>query len=336
AAAAEAASGARYKHAGEPFLDGLDIWLAAEMSGIRDDRAGERASTDFAMGQLGVDYAINENLIIGALGQYDWMDDKAREVFVDAGAVRGAELQGNGWMVGPYTAWRVRDTLTFDALALYGQSDNRVNPLGLYSDDFETDRYILRANLTGEFSSGPWTLRPQAGVTHFGESQKAYTDSLGISIPGQDISLGRLRAGPELVWRGETDAGGWLQVSGAIDAVWDYDSADMLTESGQLTGGSGDLRADARVAFAAQTRWGPQLRFEFGLAGLGVGDFKAQTARFELRVPLGAAARGGAIPMGPFGFELGAQCDVPGGGLHSALASQSGCNSGLASPAVRW
>ena len=335
ATAAEAASGARYDHADTPFLDGLDIWLAAEMSGIRDDRAGERTSTDFAMGQIGVDYALNENLIIGALGQYDWMDDKAREIFVEAGAVRGAEVQGNGWMAGPYMAWRIRDTLTFDALALYGQSDNSVNPLGLYSDDFETDRYMLRANLTGEFSAGPWTLRPQAGITHFGESQKGYTDRLGISIPGQDISLGRLRAGPELAWRGETDGGGWLQVSGAIDAIWDYDSADLLMESGQLTGGSGDLRADARVAFAAQTRWGPQLRFEFGLAGLGVGDFRAQSARFELRVPFGVASGpGGAIPMGAGGFGLSAQCDIPGGGLHTAFANQSGCNNGLANPAV--
>ena len=335
AAAAEAASRARYDHADAPFLDGLDIWLAAEMSGIRDDRAGERTSTDFAMGQIGVDYALNENLIIGALGQYDWMDDKAREVFVEAGAVRGAEVQGNGWMAGPYMAWRVRDTLTFDALAMYGQSDNSVNPLGFYSDDFETDRYMLRANLTGEFSAGPWTLRPQAGITHFGEDQKGYTDSLGIRIPGQDISLGRLRAGPELAWRGETDGGGWLQVSGAIDAIWDYDSADLLMESGQLTGGSGDLRADARVAFAAQTRWGPQLRFEFGLAGLGAGDFRAQSARFELRVPFGVTTGpGGAIPMGAGGFGLSAQCDIPGGGLHTAFADQSGCNNGLSNPAV--
>ena len=330
AAAEDASSRARYNNTETPFMDGWDIWLAAEISGISDDRAGERASTDFAMGQLGVDYLLNDDLIIGAMAQYDWMDDQAREVFVTAGAVRGAQVQGEGWMAGPYAVWNIKDTLVLDVSATYGESDNRVNPLGLYSDDFDTERFMLRANLTGEFRSGPWSLRPQAGITHFEESQDGYTDSLGIAIPGQDITLGRLRAGPQLAWRGETDGGGWLEVSGAVRAVWDYDTADLLTESGGLTSGGRDMRADAEIGFAAQTKWGPLIRFEFGMSGLGVSDYEAQTARLEIRVPFGAAGTvSGMRPLAGPGMGIASGCGIPGGGLHSAFASQRGCGSSM-------
>lgn len=331
AAAEEARSGARFDNSQASVLDGWDIWLAAEASGVRDDRAGERSKTDFATVQLGVDYLLREDLIVGAMAQYDWMEDEAREVFTNAGAVRGAQVQGNGWMAGPYAVWRVKDSLTVDGLAMFGESDNRVNPLGLYSDDFETERYMVQANVTGEMRSGPWTVRPQAGITQFKETQSAYTDSLGIKIPSQDISLGRFRAGPEVAWRNEFRDGSWLQLSGRLDAIWDYDSADLLTESGFLSSDETDLRADARIGVATQTKWGPLVRLEVGIAGLGAGDFRAETARIEIRVPFGSGglAQGvQSMAFGPAGMGMGGRCDLPGGGVHSAFASQSGCGGG--------
>lgn len=330
-AAEEADSGARFGNSQAAFLDGWDIWLAAEASGVRDDRAGERSKTDFAAVQLGVDYLLGDDLIIGAMAQYDWMEDEAREVFTDAGAVRGAQVQGNGWMAGPYAVWRVEDSLTVDGLAMFGESDNRVNPLGLYSDDFDTQRIMVQANVTGEMRSGPWTVRPQAGITQYKETQSAYLDSLGIKIPSQDISLGRFRAGPEVAWRNEFRDGGWLQLSGRLDAIWDYDSADLLTESGFLSSDETDLRADARIGVATQTKWGPLVRLEVGIAGLGAGDFRAETARLEIRVPFGSGGLAQGVQQmafGPAGMGMGGRCDVPGGGVHSAFASQSGCGGG--------
>lgn len=330
-AAEEADTGARFGNADAPFLDGWDIWLAAEASGVRDDRAGERSKTDFAAVQLGVDYLLGEDLIVGAMAQYDWMEDEAREVFTDAGAVRGAQVQGTGWMAGPYAVWRVKDSLTVDGLAMFGESDNRVNPLGLYSDDFETERYMVQANVTGEMRSGPWTVRPQAGITQYKETQSAYTDSLGIKIPSQDISLGRFRAGPEVAWRNEFRDGSWLQLSGRLDAIWDYDSADLLTERGFLSRDDTDLRADARIGVAAQTKWGPLVRLEVGIAGVGAGDFRAETARLEIRIPFGSGGLAQGVQQmafGPATMGMGGRCDVPGGGVHSAFASQSGCGGG--------
>lgn len=274
------------------FMEGWDVWFAAELSGVTDNRAGERAESDFGVAQLGVDRRVSDTLILGVLAQYDWMEDVSGEIFEEAGALTGARVEGEGWMAGPYAVWRIRDALILDALAMYGRSDNSVDPLGLYEDDFETGRFMLRANLTGQLAAGPWRVRPQAGLTHYEETQDGYTDSLGIVIPEQTVSLGRFRAGPEFAWRHAGDRGGWLEVSTALTAVWDYQTAELFNEAGVLTGGDDDLRADARLGLSALTPWGALIRLETGLAGIGAEDFEATTGRFEIRIPFGAAGRG--------------------------------------------
>jgi hypothetical protein len=292
-----------------PVLDGWDIWLAAEISGIRDDRAGGETESDFGVAQLGIDYQVGENLILGLLAQYDWMDETAQDVFENAGAIRGARVEGEGWMSGPYAVWRIQDSLVLDALAMYGQSDNVVDPLGLYRDDFETGRFMLRANLTGEFTSGSWRFRPQATMTHFEETQDGYIDSLGIAIPEQSIAIGRFRAGPEIAWRHEAARGGWIELNTSLRAVWDYQTASLLNEAGALAGGNEDLRADARFGLSSQLPRGIFVRLETGFAGIDMGDFEATTGRFEIRVPFGAAVTRGGFTARRSG--LGAGCGAP-------------------------
>ncbi|WP_286800224.1 Ig-like domain-containing protein [Oceanicaulis sp. UBA2681] len=311
-----------------PVLENWDVWFAAELSGVSDNRAGERASSDFGVAQLGADYQLSDDLIVGALLQYDWMDERAGEIFAEAGALRGARTEGQGWMVGPYTVWRMTQSLTLDAMALYGQSDNTVDPLGFYQDDFETDRLMVRANLSGEVAKGPWRLRPQAGITHFEERQKGYVDSLGFDIPEQSVALGRFRAGPEIAWRRETSDGGWLEVNTSVAAVWDYRAAELINEQGGFNGGDA-LRADARIGVAAQTGWGARVQLETGLSGLGVGDFEARSTRIEIRIPFGARSAGGGGSLNRFASEgppaFNQACLNAHSGFEQAVRGQAGC-----------
>ncbi|WP_270373873.1 Ig-like domain-containing protein [Marinicauda sp. Alg238-R41] len=299
-----------------PFLDGWDIWLAAQVAGVSDDRAGEDAESDFGVAQLGIDYRMGEDVILGLLAQYDWMDESAREIVEEAGAISGARVEGDGWMAGPYAVWRIQDSLVFDALAMYGGSDSRVDPLGLYRDEFETDRFMLRANLTGQFAVGPWRVRPQAGVTHFEETQNAYTDSLGNLIPDQSIAIGRFRAGPEIAWRHQGEGGGWLELNTSLRAVWDYQTAELLNEAGELAGGDENLRADASFGISSRLPGGITMRLGAGISGLGVGDFHATTGRFEIRIPFGAPSRGGTAARAGFAgggrAGLTGNCNAPG------------------------
>jgi len=52
--------------------------------------------------------------------------------------------------------------------------------------------------------TGDWTfknqlsVRPELSVKHLSESQKSYTDSLGVVIPKQSVDLGELSFGPRV------------------------------------------------------------------------------------------------------------------------------------------
>jgi hypothetical protein len=274
----------------EPDDARFDVWFAASYSALDDDRAGDRAESTFGLFQLGADWLVSENALIGVMVQIDEMSETADDLVEAAGAIRGAELEGAGWMAGPYAVWEFAEGTTLDVLALWGQSENTINPLGFYEDEFETTRYMVQANITGEWKSertrnGQLTVRPGLSWVHFEETQDAYTDSLNIAIPEQTISIGRIEAGPEVAYRMEGRSGqGWWEPNAAVRAVWDYDGADLMDESGRRVD-DGQLRADASVGLRGQWGNGAAVSAEARFSGLGDGDFSANSARLELRVP---------------------------------------------------
>ena len=48
-------------------------WVSAEFAGVEDEQFGN-SSSDFAILHAGVDWTIQPDLILGVMGQYDWMD----------------------------------------------------------------------------------------------------------------------------------------------------------------------------------------------------------------------------------------------------------------------
>jgi hypothetical protein len=263
--------------AGQTGMASLDVWFEASYASVNDDRAGLDADTDFGMYTLGVDMMATDTVLVGALIQFD----RAETV---TGEFR-SEVEGDGWLAGPYMAARISETLVFDARVAWGQSDNHVNPIGTYRDAFETDRWLAEANLVGDVIRGQWRVSPQVGIAYFHEEQGEYTDSLGFVIPSQSISLGRITAGPEVAYRFETEAGGVYTPFFKITAVYDYDDTEVINVNGALAG-LGTFRADARIGLAAEFANGGRLSAEAALAGIGEGDFEANTAMIRVRLPL--------------------------------------------------
>jgi hypothetical protein len=260
---------------------GMDVWLAASFSTLSDDRAGEGSDSAFGVLQVGADWALSEQTLVGVMLQRDWMDETATDIAERAGGIRGARVGGEGWLAGPYVVHTLADGVWFDALAMWGQSTNTIDPLGLYEDSFETDRYLLRLNLSGEWQAGAWRVRPSGSLAHFGETQAAYVDSLGIDIPEQEIAIGRFEAGPEVAYRFERPGGAWWEPSVRLTGVWDYNPAELLDESGALVG-TGNTRLDARLGLVGQLGPGASIRLETDISGLGDGAFEARTGRLEL------------------------------------------------------
>ena len=259
---------------------GADVWMSASFTALSDDRAGDGSDSAFGVLQVGADWLLSEQTLVGVMLQRDWMDETAGEIAERAGGIRGARVSGEGWLAGPYIVHELSDGVWFDALAMWGQSANMADPLGLYEDAFETDRYLLRLNLSGEWQAGQWRVRPSGSLAHFGETQAGYVDSLGIDIPEQEIAIGRFEAGPEIAYRIDRASGAWWEPSVRLTGVWDYNPAELLDEGGALVG-TGDVRLDARFSLIGQLAPGASIRLETDISGLGDGDFEARTGRLE-------------------------------------------------------
>jgi len=258
-------------------LSTLDVWVQANFSSIEDDRAGLDSETSFGMYYIGADFLATENIMLGALMQFD-----------SAETITGAlnsEVEGDGWMAGPYVVARIDENLYLDARASWGGSENTINPIGLYTDDFETDRMLLEANLAGDIEIGNWRIRPEMGVAYFKETQDSYTDTLGFVIPSQEITLGRFSAGPEISYRITDSEGGFIEPYLRMTGMWDYDDAEVYNAAGNLQG-LGTFRADARLGINIEMSNGSLISGEVSMQGIGVGDFEANSAMIHFRLPL--------------------------------------------------
>lgn len=267
----------QFSLAGKTGMESLDIWLEASFTSVDDNRLGLDSETSFGAYYLGMDLMANDDLLVGALIQFDQAE-------TTTGMLR-SEVEGDGWMAGPYMVARVGEETYFDARVAWGQSDNEVNPLGLYTDSFETERWMFEANLTGDFHQGAWRISPQAGIAYFTEEQAAYVDTLGFTIPSQEITIGRLSAGPEIAYRFDMPEGGYVEPYAELNVLYDYDDAEVFNSSGVLQS-LGTTRADARFGVNAALSNGGMISGEIALQGVGEGDFEANSAMIRVRLPL--------------------------------------------------
>ncbi|MEM7669454.1 MAG: Ig-like domain-containing protein, partial [Pseudomonadota bacterium] len=99
-----------------------DVWIAGSFARIENETAESTLGLLFG----GFDYAVTPELVLGIMGQVDWIeeDDDTRE----------SSASGIGWMVGPYFVAEVDESLILDGRFAWGQSDNTVSPFNTYED----------------------------------------------------------------------------------------------------------------------------------------------------------------------------------------------------------
>ena len=135
----------------------FDFWASGHWANSDD----ETRSSTFGQFNLGADYLINPSLLVGIIAQFDWMDE--------TDGSNNTSADGFGWMAGPYLVARLQQNLIFDGRVAWGQSDNHVDPLGLYEDKFATNRFLARGQLTGDFRRDKWRFSPHVALIHFQE-----------------------------------------------------------------------------------------------------------------------------------------------------------------------
>ena len=215
----------------------FDVWFEGSFNKFNGS-AG--SGGDFAIAHLGADYLMSPDLLVGGMLQYDRL--------TDSNDSDNSRTEGTGWMVGPYVTARLQENLYLDARVAGGKSDNDVTPVGTYTDSFSSTRWLADISLTGEFTQGRWTIRPNAGLSWLADKQNAYTNTLGVTIPSQTVSQGQLKFGPTISTQ-------FLGSNG-----WRYEPAltfDAIYSHANTSGGGGFLGADSGLEDGWRARIAP-------------------------------------------------------------------------------
>jgi hypothetical protein len=267
-----------------PFLgvrEGLDFWIEGHITRYRDDIGGISREGDFRILYVGADYVLADGILIGGLVQIDDTEEDIDD------PTRTGEIDGTGWMVGPYFGARVLDNLFFDARAAWGQSDNDIwidDAGGFRTGSFDTERWLATATLTGVHYHGAWRFSPQIGVAYGHESYDTYVNSLGQTIADGEANIGRLNGGGEIAYRIERSSGTIVEPMVSFTGIWNFDSDDLVING--VTEQTDETRAKVEGGVMIRTPAGWALRAAGMYDGLGSDDFEAYGGSLWVNIPI--------------------------------------------------
>lgn len=170
--------------------------------------------SSYTLGTIGSHTFVNPDLLIGGMVQFDYADDPANNA------------SGTGWLVGPYfVAKTPNQPLYFEGRLLYGQTESEITPLGTYTDDFDTKRWLTQLRATGDYMVQDTTLMPLLDFTYTEDQQQTYIDSLGNTIPNQTVDLMQWSIGMD--FKTPIVEAGSLELVGGLSGI--YSSSNGAT-----------------------------------------------------------------------------------------------------------
>lgn len=245
----------------------VDIWAEAYFASL--NYPGHKGR--FSIIHAGTDYRVSDGALVGVSAQFDRYSPK--------GGMTAGTVKGNGWMVGPYATFKLGPQFYADVRAAWGKSDNKVSPLGTFVDAFDTNRVLVSGSLIGQFDVGDATqFRPEVSVRYLDEKQHGYTDSLGVTIPGQKVGQGDLSFRPRFHHTVDVGKGWSLRPYAEAEGIYTFgaDSATVLTSDFRMRieGGAdlfsiGNVRAGVSafhdgIGGSGYKSTGMHLTFSFG------------------------------------------------------------------------
>jgi outer membrane autotransporter protein len=253
-----------------------DIWVEGRYSAFDDDAANLDRNGHVGVLYVGSDYRIAQNMIVGALVQFDWAKDDS--------SVLASKVDGNGWMIGPYLSAEVHENIYFDLRAAWGRSNNDLT-LDTVTGGFDTSRWLVKGTLAGNWTYDAWRITPSAELEYVTESADAFTNSAGTFVAGQDVSLGRLQFGPEFGYRIRHSADTFIEPFAAIRGVWDFDNPNVAIIDGFVVG-PGDFWGRLEGGLNVMTAGGTYVRGSASWDGVGANDYSGYTLQGTVNVPL--------------------------------------------------
>lgn len=226
---------------------------------------------------VGADYLVSQWLLLGAMVQYDDLNQK-----FEGSSTR---LSNNGWLAGPYAVVRLSDSVFFQTRAAWGRSDNEITLGNSASDDFDTDRWLVKGRLLAKWRSGDWLLSPSASVAYITEDQNGYTNTFGDRISGRTISLGQAKFGPEISYQFRS-ADSIIVPSVTLEGIWnfaqDQGALQIDDDLGSDKGIRGRVEAGVMIFTSAGYSFGATAAYD----GIGDGDYSSFGGKARVKIPL--------------------------------------------------
>lgn len=254
-------------------LDRLSFWV----NGVFSRAERNYTDRDQSLVYFGLDYKVNRRLVVGVSGQYDELSEVYEGNFSDK--------RRAGWLAGPYVVSRFHKNLTFDGRASFGKS--RI-ALSLIEDEdrLETERVMLKGQLTGAFNYADWRVVPAMSVVYLEEDSGAYQGTSGLSMMDEQVSLGRVSFGPVFTRTFDMPNGVELTPSINLKGTWDFDQtpfANVVT--GDLTTPD-DLRAKLESVVTAKVSEERKFSLNTFYDGIGVSGYDAYGVKLGMTVAL--------------------------------------------------
>jgi outer membrane autotransporter protein len=256
----------------------FDVWLQGEYATFTDDRNASGSEGHFGVVYLGADYVARPWLLVGALVQYDDMKQTSTAV--------GYETQGSGWMAGPYATVRLAPSLFWQARMAWGQSSNEVSPFLTYTDSFDSTRWLVSSDLTGNWESGSWQFRPSASFAYIEDTSDSYLDHFAVLIPSVSTSLGQFKAEPQVSYVRTLANGTRFEPHLAASAIWNFESSGSAAGFGGTLVGPEELRGKIEAGVGVHFINGITLDVAASYDGIGSQDYEASSVSAGIRVPM--------------------------------------------------
>ncbi|MGH1417538.1 MAG: prealbumin-like fold domain-containing protein [Hyphomicrobiaceae bacterium] len=261
---------------------GLDVWVEGQFSRYHDNIGGVQREGDFRILYVGADYVLYPGVLIGVLAQ---IDDTREDI---AQTDERGEIEGTGWMAGPYIGARLYKNLYLDVRAAWGSSDNDIlledTELGLRTGSFDTNRWLVSGTLSGHHTRGAWRFSPQLELAYGHEEYDTYQNSLGLTVLGGEASIGRLSGTFEVGYQWRTSDGLSVEPHASITGIWNFDSDSLVINNTLFATDETRARVEGGVTLTAVNGW--SVRAAGNYDGIGGDDFESYGGSVWISVPL--------------------------------------------------
>ncbi|MEM9725075.1 MAG: autotransporter outer membrane beta-barrel domain-containing protein [Pseudomonadota bacterium] len=251
----------------------IDFWLGATYSYFEATSDGLHTEGDLASAQLGVDGRLSDSLLIGVAAFGDLLSSEVEN---------GSDTTGLGFLTGPYVVATLDPNLYVEALAAVGRAYNTIETPGQNDAEYESDRLLLTARISGDWTAGAWSFRPSSRISYYAEKREAFDDGTGGIAEGDTTILGELRFGPEVAYTYAFEDGSARPFVG-LEGVWAFHSSAHTPETRAF--GAETVSASVMVGLDGQLG---RTSFRAGGRFDGVADenLDSLTGEITLRVPL--------------------------------------------------